>query len=450
MNAGNIFWFLLLTMALGSCTLEQSKQKEVGPPNFLIIFADDMGYGDLSCYGHPTIQTPAIDQLAANGLKFTSFYVAASTCSPSRAALLTGRYPIRHVPDNFGPESEDGLPLAETTLANLLSNRGYKTMAIGKWHLGHQPDYLPTARGFDAFYGLPYSNDMILPWCPWLNESHKLMLYENDQTIKEVGFDQDDLTKNYTEKAIEFIESAGDEPFFLYLAHSMPHLPVSTSKEFQGKSKAGLYGDVIETIDWSTEQIVKTLREKGIEQQTMLVFTSDNGPWNLAPQRMFQRGVKPWHTGSTGLLRGSKGLTYEGGVRVPGIVYWPGMIEEPRVTDHYASTMDLFMTVVDAAGAELPQDRTYDGHSFLPILLGESELEQHPILFSQQKNIQAIREGDWKLRVTAADSIQLFNLAIDPSEAHNRASEFPDKVTKLFTELEQLAAETQGEVAFSD
>ena len=222
-------------------------------------------------------------------------------------ALLTGRYPIRNTPHNFGPESKNGIPEDEVTIADMLKEKGYKTMAIGKWHLGHMPAYLPTSNGFDDFYGLPYSNDMILPYCPWLSEKDTLYLYEGAKKSKVINHKQDKLTKNYTQKAIEFIQSNKDQPFFLYLAHSMPHLPISTSEEFLGKSKGGLYGDVIETIDWSMGEILNTLKEAGIDENTLVIFTSDNGPWHNLPERMIQREVETWHTGSKGLFRGAKG-----------------------------------------------------------------------------------------------------------------------------------------------
>ena len=372
-----IFGFFCLISLLTSCATEQPTTQ---PTNIIVIFADDLGYGDLSCYGHPNIQTANLDRMADEGIRFTSFYAAASVCTPSRAALLTGRYPIRHAPFNFGPESTNGLPLSEITLANLLSDQGYKTMAVGKWHLGHLPEYLPTSRGFDGFYGLPYSNDMILPWCPWLDDSYKLFLYEDSVAVEEIGFDQEELTENYTKKAVEFIEGNQDQPFFLYLAHSMPHLPISASEKFRGRSKGGLYGDVIETIDWSTGEILSTLKRLGLDENTIVVFTSDNGPWHNLPDRMLQGGVERWHSGSVGPLRGAKATTYEGGFRVPAIIRWPKEITGGQVSHEVATTMDLFATLTDIAGASLPADRVIDGRNVQTLLTG-GNMEQEVTFF---------------------------------------------------------------------
>lgn len=419
-----------------------SPAEQMVQPNIVVVFADDMGYGDLSCYGHPNIHTPRIDGLADEGVRFTSFYVGASVCSPSRAALLTGRYPIRNMPFNTGPESTNGLPVEEVTLADLLSGQGYATMAIGKWHLGHQPEYLPTSRGFGTFYGLPYSNDMILPWCPWLSETDTLFLYKDSLKVKEVGFGQDNLTVDYTHEALKFIESSADKPFFLYLAHSMPHLPVSTSEAFLGKSEGGLYGDVIETIDWSVGEIRDKLTELGLDRNTIVVFTSDNGPWINMPDRMLQRGVEPWHAGSVGMLRGSKGTTYEGGFRVPAIVRWPGVTPEGAVCHDMASTMDLFVTLAEATGAVVPDDRVIDGVNILPMLRGEEGDLRSTYYFVQGRRLQAVRDGDLKLRIDGEEGFQLFNLSRDPGERINIAGRHPDEVRRLMDKLIDFAVET--------
>ena len=299
-----IFGFSLI---LTSCQ-DQTKKS---PPNIIFILADDMGYGDLSSYGHPLINTPNIDQMAAQGVRFTSYYAPSSVCTPSRAASLTGRYALRNAPFNFGPSSNKGLPTSEITITNVLKTVGYKTAAIGKWHLGHLPQFMPNERGFDYFYGLPYSNDMILPWCPWLDDTHKLNMYQNENIIREVGKKQENLITEYTQEAINFIESNKSDPFFIYLAHSMPHLPVSAPKKSQNKSLGGKYGDVIEALDESVGQILQKLKKEGLDKNTLVVFTSDNGPWHNLPARMVTDGVAPWHTGSKSMFKGAKGTTYE-------------------------------------------------------------------------------------------------------------------------------------------
>ncbi|MFW6277568.1 MAG: sulfatase [Prolixibacteraceae bacterium] len=417
-------------------------------PNVVLIFADDMGYGDLSCYGHPVIKTPHLDNMAGEGVRFTSFYAAASVCTPSRAALLTGRYPIRNIPTNCGPpDLEKGLPVSEITIASLLKEEGYATMAIGKWHLGHGEKFLPTNRGFDCFYGLPYSNDMLLPWCPWLSEDDKLYLYEDDRPVKEIGWEQDDLTKNYTEKALEFNDENSDEPFFLYLAHSMPHLPIATSEEFRGQSEGGLYGDVIEAIDWSTGQILSKLKSLGLDENTLVIFTSDNGPWHNLPDRMLQRGVERWHAGSTGLLRGAKATSWEGGFRVPGIVRWPSQIKGNRVIGEMATTMDLFTTIAGVCGAPLPVDRKIDGNNLLPLLKGEENSPTETLFYCRGENLEAVRHGEWKYRFTKNDGMQLFNLLLDPAEMYNVAERNPDVVAELHKEMEMFSKETGAKLA---
>jgi len=409
-------------------------------PNFIIIFADDMGYGDVGSYGHPTIRTPELDQMARAGVRLTSFYVPAPVCSPSRAALLTGRNPVRcGMPGNTGPGRTTHLPESEITLANLLGDAGYRTMIAGKWHLGHHnQDVLPNGRGFDHWYGLPYSNDMRRPW---VDTDVPLKLYRDGEPIGDPG-NQNELTENYTKEAVRFIEESGDEPFFLYLAHSMPHLPVRTSERFRGTSRAGLYGDVIETIDWSTGRIREVLRERGIADNTFVVFTSDNGPWNDLPDRMLQDGNEWWHTGSPALLRGSKGTTYEGGVRVPMIAEWPGRIPADTRVDEPATTMDLFATFAAAAGLEMPDDRTYDGKDIMPMLKGDAESPHEYLYFFRGKNLQAVRHGPWKLRQESDEGeVQLFHLDRDPGERYNVAEGHPERVETLKGKLVAMREE---------
>ena len=414
------------------------------PPNFIILFADDMGYGDLACYGHPTLRTPKIDRLAAEGTRFTSFYAAAAVCTPSRVGLLTGRYPSRAgQPNNTGSDTIGGLPLSEILLPQLLKPRGYKTMAIGKWHLGFQPaPYLPTSRGFDAWFGLPYSNDMIPPR---VKTDRLLHLYRNTDMVERVT-DQSNLTPRYTDEAIKFIKAFKASPFFLYVPYAMPHLPVSVPKDRQGRSRAGHYGDVIETLDWSVGEILRTLKEEGLDQNTMVVFASDNGPWHDLPPRMLAEGVEPWHTGSTGLLRGSKGTSYEGGPRVPGIVRWPGTVRPGQVSQDLASTLDLLPTILDAAQIPLPKDRVYDGKSLLPHLRDGHPSPRQEYFYHLGKVLEAVRQGPWKYRQGKQSPPELFHLDRDPAERYNVAPQNPDLVAKLAARLKAFAAEVHADL----
>lgn len=448
------------------------------PPNIVLILADDLGYGDLGSYGHPIIRTPRIDRLAREGLRFSSYYAGAPSCTPSRAALLTGRYPIRvGLPQVLGPEATNGLPRGEVTLADGLKTRGYRTMMIGKWHLGHaRPEMLPTAHGFDDWFGLPYSNDM-LP--PFVQTQVPLRLYRHG--VPEDGpVDQDALTMRYTEAAVEFVRKAdASQPFFLYLAHNMPHLPIHAPARFRGRSAAGLYGDVIEMLDWSTGEIVDALAARGLTDNTIVVFTSDNGPWLDLPARMLQDGNQPWHAGSAGLLRGAKGSTWEGGMRVPAIVTWPRRIAAGQVSAALATSMDLSVTLLEAAGAPVPPDR--DGHSLAALFDARSgeqavaspqsarpatstrsapstpsvasaqsaqsaqSAEAAPFFYFQDANLQGVREGPWKLRQVRDEPATLFHLDLDPSERYDRAAEHPEIVQRLRDRLRAFAATLAAE-----
>lgn len=431
----------LQTLGLGAtaCALGTASWAAQGKrrPNFVVIFADDLGYGDLGCYGHPTIRTPNIDAMASDGVRLTSFYAAAPVCSPSRAALLTGRYPVRcGMPGNTGPGSKSYLPESEVTIANVLGSEGYKTMAVGKWHLGHQrPELLPTGRGFDAWYGLPYSNDMIKPW---VQTDEPLQLFRDTEPI-EHPVNQDTLTERYTDEAVKFIQAAGDSPFFLYLAHSMPHLPLRTSQRFRGKSRSGLYGDVIETIDWSTGRIRQALQAAGVEEDTLLIFTSDNGPWLNLPARMLQDGNMHWHGGSPGPLRGAKGTTYEGGMRVPMLACWPGHIPAGSRSDELASTMDLFPTMIEASNATGPNDRTIDGANILPLLEGKESSPNDFFYYFRGKHLHAVRDATWKLRQENAEApVELYHLGRDPREMYNVATDYPEIVSRLLKRMREF------------
>ena len=400
------------------------------PPNIVILYADDIGYGDLGCYGHPTIRTPQIDRMARDGMRFTQFYSASPVCSPSRAALLTGRLPIRTgINRVLNPRSLGGIQADEITIGDALKRKGYATLCIGKWHLGHLAPYRPTRHGFDHYYGLLYSNDM-----------QPLSLYRDDEEV-ENPVHQATLTERYTEEALRFIKAhdrADSSPFFLYLAYTMPHVPLAASPRFAGRSRRGLYGDVLETIDWSVGQILTLLRDRQLAENTFVFFSSDNGPW-------LSRGL---HGGSAGLLRQGKGSTWEGGVREPGIAWWPGKIAPAGVAIDLAATMDLFPTCLKLAGAELPADREIDGKDLLPLLLGRGKGQREVIYYYIDRDLTAIRRGPWKAhfitQIEFGDRVRdlhdpplLFNLEQDPSEKYNLAAEHPEIVADLIKEAER-------------
>jgi arylsulfatase A-like enzyme len=455
------------------------------PPRIVILLADDLGYGDLGSYGHPTIRTPNIDRLGTDGVRFTSYYSGAPACTPARAALLTGRYAVRvGLPGVLMPESTQGLPDAEITIAEALKERGYRTKAVGKWHLGHaRPGYLPTAHGFDDYLGLPYSNDMIRPW---VQTDVPLRMYGPGGPI-EGEVDQSTLTIRYTEEAVRFVRENAGQPFFLYLAYNMPHLPIHPAPERDGQSRAGRYGDVIETLDWSVGEILAALEEEGIADETLVVFTSDNGPWLHLPDRMLQEGNMPWHAGSPGPFRGSKGTTYEGGVRVPAVLRWPAAIAPGQVFAGLASAMDLLPTLLEAAGATIAVDRPLDGQSLLPWLarttsrsaqdtaaiaadtasagrerprlLAKTPPTDRALFYFRGDTLEAVREGRWKYRLSRqADTLELipqdeepvpelYDLELDPSERYNLATEHPEVLTRLkarIAELEQEVSMARG------
>ena len=399
-------------------------------PNFVVIFCDDLGYGDLSTFGHPTIKTPHIDKMAAEGQKWTNFYVAACVCTPSRAGLLTGRYPIRNgmCSDKrrvLFPDSARGLPTSEITIAKALKGAGYETAAVGKWHLGHLPEFLPTSHGFDSYFGIPYSNDMNRierkVSQQQLAEDENFKAYDvpllRDTEEVERPADQRTITKRYTEEAVQKIEEFGDKPFFIYLAHSLPHIPLFRGPDFKDTSTAGIYGDVIEEIDWSVGQVREALEKNGVAENTLVVFTSDNGPW-----LSFNT-----HGGSAGLLREGKGATWEGGMREPTVMYWPGKLKTGIVHD-MGATLDLLPTFAKLAGATLPDDRVYDGHDLSPVLFGTGKSPRENLFYYHGATLFAVRKGQHKAhfktkisyvrgaKLEEHDPPLLYHLGHDPRE----------------------------------
>ena len=426
------------------------------PPNFVVIFTDDQGYQDIGCFGSPLIETPHLDRMALEGRKFTSFYSANSVCSPSRAALLTGCYPTRvSVPGVLFPRHKTGLNPDEITIAEILKEKGYATACIGKWHLGHLPKFLPTRQGFDSYFGIPYSNDMTIDQNAPLAED--IVLREGftverirsekpsknnvplmrDEKVVEYPADQSTLTKRYTEEAISFIENSKDKPFFLYLPHTLPHIPLAASPAFKGKSKRGFYGDTIEEIDWSVGQILETLKTQGVDDNTLVIFTSDNGPWKL----------KSGHGGSADPLRGFKFETWEGGMRVPCIMRWPGWIPESTICDEIAATIDLLPTFAGLAGTQIPSDRVVDGKDILPLITGvENAKSPHAAYYYYKgKNLQAIRSGKWKLRRTGKKrDAELYDLVADIGESNNVARQNLDVVAFLKDQMEAFDADLKA------
>jgi arylsulfatase A-like enzyme len=405
-------------------------------PNIVVVFMDDMGYGDMGCFGGTVVKTPNMDRIAEQGIRLRHMYSAASTCTPSRASLLTGRYAQRvGLPRVIFPHEGEGLPAWERTLPELLRERGYRTGMYGKWHLGCRPEHNPVHHGFDEFVGLLYSNDM-----------DPVHLYEGEK-VADTEVDQATLTRMYTDRAIEFVQRHSDEPFFVYLAHTMPHIPLYVEPEFRGRSDGGTYGDTIECIDHHLGRLLDVLSERGLLENTVVMVTSDNGPW---------------FEGSTGGLRGRKIETWEGGIRMPFVAQWPGQIPAGSVSDEPAGLIDLLPTVVGLAGGTVPTDRPIDGIDIWPALLGGPMPEREALYFFQYWALNAVRSGRWKLHVgrhghphpDPRELPQLFDLERDPTESYNVANREPevvDRLTDLITRFaDEIAAqkiEAQGRVA---
>jgi arylsulfatase A len=433
----HLLLFALLQFALPSLDASPA-------PNIILIFVDDLGYGDLGCYGSSRNDTPHIDQLAAGGLRLTDFYSASPVCTPSRAALLTGCYPGRVGFDTFGkgggqwvlfPGMAEGIHPDEILLPEFLKQMGYATSHVGKWHLGDQPPHLPTRHGFDSYFGIPYSNDMaIMPRRP---NSPPMPLLRDEQVIQQQPA-QAPLIERYTEECISFIRKNKDQPFFLYLAHLHVHLPHYTMEPFTSNSRNGRYGAAVAAIDWSTGAIMAELSQLGIEENTIIVFTSDNG------SRAGNEG------GSNAPLRGTKGQTWEGGMRVPCIVRWPAKISPGTSSDAVTNTMDLYPTFAAVAGYEVPANPPRDGKNILPIWLGKpaATSPHEAFFFFKRAELQAVRAGRWKLRYafdkgpeSDPQRAELYDLATDVAETTDLAAVHPEIVAQLEQHMDEIRRE---------
>lgn len=456
-----LFTFCILLFTVSACgDPAVLPDKTQGPPNLIFIMVDDLGYGDLSCYGSIRIHTPHLDRMATEGLKMTNFY-AFPSCSPSRAALMTGCYPPRvGIPDVIGPPGvpwtknvQYGLNPAETTLPEVLKTAGYATGMVGKWHLGHWKETMPNNQGFDSFFGLPYSNDM-LPERGYPD----LLLYDNEKTVA-INPDQALLTGWYTEKSLEFIRENQDTSFFLYLAHSMPHVPLFVGDAYVDLSRQGLYADVVEEIDGSVGSILAELKTLGLDENTLVVFTSDNGPWLTYGN----------YAGSAGPFREGKGTTYEGGMRVPMIARWPAEIEGGNISHRATSLTDVLPTFAALSGAELPATKL-DGQDVSELLTNfrhpAAAPNEAPFCYYRSGNLDAVRVGNWKLHVPhsyrfvkqVADDgergsyayestgLELYDLQGDAAEKYNVAEKFPEKTAKMKALIERLQAEMDAEI----
>ncbi len=374
--------YMLLVTVLGCFTTAETLAEATSPTNIVVILADDLGYGDLGCYGHPQFKTPNLDRLAAEGVRLTHFNTPAPFCAPTRASLLTGRYPLRcgmtanPAPDGGAVADGIALPPSEVTLPLMLKQAGYSTGMVGKWHLGHKrPEQLPTGRGFDEYLGILYSNDM-----------RPVQLVDGQQVV-EYPVAQATLTRRYTARALDFMERNKSHPFFLYFAHAMPHKPLATTERFYKQSGSGLYGDVLSDLDASVGEVLAKLKELDLDQRTLVIFTSDNGPW---------------YGGSTGGLRGMKGTSWEGGYRVPFVARWPGTIPAGRTSDASTVMMDVFATAIAVAGVESPKDTVIDGRNLLPVFTSDAA-SPHDVVFGLQgPRLATVRDNRWKLHMLPA------------------------------------------------
>jgi len=412
----------LLMLFAATCLFASAQAQDSRQPNFIVIMADDLGYGDLGVYGSQLIKTPNLDRMALEGARLDSFYSSANVCTAARGGLLTGRYPIRLdlVSDVARPTNDVHLAAEELSLAEALKPLGYRSALFGKWHLGSRLEWSPLTQGFDEYFGVLHSNDMT-----------PLELYRQDQII-ENPVNQNTLTERYTNEAIRFIEDNQDDPFFLYMPHTFPHVPLYVSNQFSGQSDAGLYGDVVETIDWSVGEVLATLERLGLDENTIVIFTSDNGPW---------------FEGSPGPFRDRKGSSWEGGQRVPFIAKWAGTIPGGLVSNEPAMNIDIFPTLVKLAGGKLPTDRPIDGKDILPMLVDGAASPHEALYLFDRDRIAAVRSGQWKLVVESQyraavpsfdnpDSYYgpnglLFDVRLDPSETYSFTREFPEVVEQM-------------------
>lgn len=448
-----IICLLLCTYLPTVFSVAQDEKK----PNVIVIFTDDQGYEDVGVFGSPNIQTPHLDKMATEGIQLTSFYVAQAVCSASRAALLTGSYPNRvGIHGALMPGSKIGLNPSETTLPEMLKSNGYRTAIFGKWHLGDHPDFMPNSQGFDEYYGIPYSNDM-WPLHPQQGKGFDfgpLPLFENENIIDTLT-DQSNLTVTLTKKSMAFIKENKNQPFFLYLAHPQPHVPLFVSEKFKGKSEGGLYGDVVMEIDWSVGQILEALKTHGLDEQTLVIFTSDNGPWLSYGD----------HSGSAYPLREGKGTAWEGGQRVPCLIRFPNRIPTGEVIDIPMMTIDILPTIAAISSSQLPEN-TIDGKNIWPILSGGSKTSPHEAyyFYYNVNELHGVRYGDWKLyfphtyrslngreggknnipvdyEYLTLDEIELYHVGRDLSETQNVAAQNPQVVEKILFLADKMRTE---------
>ncbi|WP_420602983.1 sulfatase [Flagellimonas sp.] len=442
------YYFIALVFCFLSCKEKAvQEEKPKSPPNVVLIFTDDQGYQDVGVFGSPNIKTPYLDQMASEGVKLTSYYSAQAVCSASRAGILTGCYPNRiGIHNALGPDNTHGINSSETTLAEMLKEKGYATAIYGKWHLGHHPMFLPTRHGFDEWFGIPYSNDM-WPFHPQQGPIFNfpdLPLYENE-TVIDTLTEQSQLTTQITERSVDFIKRNKDNPFFLYVPHPQPHVPLFVSDKFKGKSERGLYGDVIMEIDWSVGQIMNALKENGLEENTIVIFTSDNGPWLSYGN----------HAGSALPLREGKGTAWEGGQREPFIMKYPAKLKAGQEISVPVMAIDILPTIAELTDSKLPE-KTIDGKSAWKVLTGESKepIQEAYFFYYRVNEMFGVRYGKWKLyfphryrtmdgqepgkdglpgeyRMIDMEEIELYDMENDISETKNVATEHPEVVEKI-------------------